>query len=314
MPDLLIIGTITKEMEASLAYHFSLFRYVDTDLDTEGPRFEYLLTNGGAGVATKDMDKMPKLRLISCYGVGYDAIDAVEAAKRGIIVTHTPDVLNAEVATTALMLMMACYRELLRGDAWVRSGNWSSQGEAPLTRSVEGQKVGLVGMGRIGQEIARKLEPFNADISYHARNPRDVPYEYEPDLTVLAQKVDCLIVITPGGPSTFHLVNREVIEALGPTGTLINVARGSVVDENALVDCLTVGKLGWAGLDVFEAEPRVPEGLKALNNVVLLPHVGSATHETRRAMGQLVVDNLVDHANTGTVRSPVPESLSILPG
>lgn len=313
MPDLLIIGKITNEMEVALTRHFSLFTYAETDLNADGARFEYLLTNGGAGLATKDMNKLPKLRLISCYGVGYDAIDAIEAAKRGIIVTHTPDVLNAEVATTALMLMMACYRELLRDDAWVRSGNWSAQGEAPLTRSVDDQKVGLVGMGRIGQEIARKLEPFNADISYYARNVRDVAYRYEPDLTALARQVDCLIVITPGGPSTFHLINRDVIEALGPSGTLINVARGSVVDEAALVECLTQGKLGWAGLDVFEAEPSVPNALKALSNVVLLPHVGSATYETRRAMGQLVVDNLVDHAVNGTVRTPVPESMSLLP-
>jgi len=312
MLELLIIGTITDAMEKALTQHFSLSRAADVDLSQDGARFDYVLTNGGAGIATTDIDKLPNLRLISCYGVGYDAIDAVEAARRGILVTHTPDVLNGEVATTALMLMMACYRELLRDDSWVRSGKWSSEGEAPLTRSMDHQRVGFVGMGRIGQEIARRLAPFSPEIFYHARSARDVPHAFEPDLVAMATKVDCLIVITPGGPATYHLVNRDVMQALGPKGTLINVARGSVIDEAAMVACLRDGQLGWAGLDVFEAEPKVPDALKAMKNVVLLPHVGSATRETRAAMGQLVVDNLIDHATKGSVRTPVPESHAIL--
>ncbi|MEM6477636.1 MAG: NAD(P)-dependent oxidoreductase, partial [Pseudomonadota bacterium] len=180
--------------------------------------------------------------------------------------------------------------------------------------SVDHQRIGIVGMGRIGQEIARKLGPFEADIAYHARSEKDVPYRFEPDLVALARSVDCLIVITPGGAATYHLIDRAVLEALGPGGTLINVARGSVVDETALVSCLETGRLGWAGLDVFEAEPKVPEALKAMKNVVLLPHVGSATHETRAAMGKLVIDNLVSHARDGTVQTPVPESLPLLAG
>lgn len=312
MPDLLVIGSYLPRMTQALEDHFTLWPFDSVDLDKDGARFSYLVTNGGAGISTADMAKLPNLRIISSYGVGYDAIDATEAARRGIVVTHTPDVLNAEVATTAILLMMACYRELLRDDAWLRDGKWESEGDTPLTRSVDGQKIGIVGMGRIGQEIARKLSVFDPLIHYHARSARDVPYAYEPKLVEMAAKVDCLIVITPGGPETRNLVNRDVIEALGPQGTLINVARGSVVDEAALIDCLTTGKLGWAGLDVFQNEPHVPEALRALPNTVLLPHVGSATHETRAAMGQLVVDNLLDFLKEGTARTPVPECQHLL--
>ncbi|MEL6550806.1 MAG: 2-hydroxyacid dehydrogenase [Pseudomonadota bacterium] len=313
MTECLLYGDVTEAMAHALAPYMTLVPREGLNLTVEGDRFAYVLTNGGLGISREDMAALPRLALISCYGVGYDAIDAREAARRGIIVTHTPDVLNAEVATTALMLMLACYRELLRDNDWARSGNWSAKGAAPLTRSADGQRIGLVGMGRIGQEIARKLAPFSPEIHYHSRAPKSVPFIFEPNLLEMAQKVDCLIVIVPGGPETRHLVTQEVIEALGPRGTLINVARGSVVDEAALVRCLEQGKLGWAGLDVFEAEPRIPDALKAMPNVVLLPHVGSATVETRGAMGQLVVDNLVDHLIKGTVRTPVPESKSLLP-
>ncbi len=319
MPDLLILGRITPEMEAHLAAHFALHWYDRMDdpkawLAANGATVDYVLTNGGRGISTADVKQMPNLRLISNYGVGYDGIDAQAAAQSGILVTHTPDVLNAEVATTALLLMMACYRELLRDDAWVRSGSWTETGNSPLTRTVDGQRVGIVGMGRIGQEIARKLAPFDPTIHYHARSERNVPHIFEPDLVEMARKVDCLIVITPGGPQTRHLINGSVIKALGPQGTLINVARGSVVDETAMIAALQSGDLGWAGLDVFEAEPSVPDVLRALPNVVLLPHVGSATVETRAAMGKLTAVNLIQHATDETVQTPVPESMAILPG
>ncbi|MCH2076640.1 MAG: 2-hydroxyacid dehydrogenase [Rhodobacteraceae bacterium] len=304
MRDLLVIGGITDPMRAALAPHFAFVREANSGI-------EYVLTNGHDGIPTDEMDKMPNLKLISNYGVGYDAIDAKSAARRGVLVTHTPDVLNAEVANTTLLLMLACYREILRDDAHARSGAWEETGNAPLTRSPEGAKIGILGMGRIGQEIARRLEIFSPEIRYHARTPKDVPYPHEPSLLEMARKVDCLIVITPGGAATKHLVNREVLEALGPQGTVINIARGSVIDEAAMVACLKEGKLGWAGLDVFEAEPKIPDALKAMPNVVLLPHVGSATVETRGAMGQLVVDNLIDHLTKGTVRTPVPECASL---
>ncbi|THH35909.1 2-hydroxyacid dehydrogenase [Aliishimia ponticola] len=310
MPDLLLIGGMTDEMLGRLTPSFTVHRWADFDMDwlkRNGHRITHVATNGHDGVPKEVMAGLPNLELISCYGVGYDAIDVAEAVRRGIMVTHTPDVLNAEVATTAVLLALACYRELLRDDAWARSGDWETRGGAPLTRSMEGQTVGILGLGRIGQEIARKLQPWEPTILYHTRSPKESPYEHVPNLVEMARRSDLLIVITPGGPSTKHLVNAEVMEALGPQGTLVNVARGSVVDEAALIDALGSGKLGWAGLDVFEAEPHIPDALKAMKNVVLLPHVGSATVETRAAMGGLTVDNLLQHLENGTVKTPVPE-------
>lgn len=305
MPDLLQIGGITDVMRARLETAFTIHTLADGSYPTE--QITHIATNGHDGVPVEVMASLPNLQMISCYGVGYDAIDVGVAKSKGVMVTHTPNVLNAEVATTAVMLMMACYRELLRDDAWVRSGSWEAQGSAPLTRSVDNQTVGILGLGRIGQAIADKLAPFNATVVYHSRSKKDVEYQYYENLTDMAKAVDCLICITPGGPATNKIVNREVIDALGPDGTLINVSRGSVVDEEALIAALQDGRLGWAGLDVFEAEPKVPEALRALSNVVLLPHVGSATVETRAAMGALTVDNLLQHLSDGSVISPVPE-------
>jgi lactate dehydrogenase-like 2-hydroxyacid dehydrogenase len=305
MPDLLQIGGITAVMKDRLEAEFTLHALADGEYPAEA--ITHIATNGHDGVPADVMASLPNLKMVSCYGVGYDAIDVQAARARGIVVTHTPNVLNAEVATTAVMLMMACYRELLRDDAWVRSGNWEAKGNAPLTRSVDNQTVGILGLGRIGHAIADKLAPFDATIVYHSRSKKDVDYQYYDDLVDMARDVDCLICITPGGPSTQRIVNREVINALGPQGTLINVSRGSVVDEDALISALEEGRLGWAGLDVFEAEPKVPERLRTLSNVVLLPHVGSATVETRAAMGVLTVDNLLQHLAEGTVISPVPE-------
>ena len=305
MAELLQIGGITDVMRERLEAAFSIHKLGDGAYPAEA--ITHVATNGHDGVPADVMAGLPNLKMISCYGVGYDAIDVQAAKARGIMVTHTPNVLNAEVATTAVMLMMACYRELLRDDAWVRSGDWEAKGSAPLTRSVDNQTVGILGLGRIGQAIADKLAPFGSTIVYHSRTPKDVPYKYYADLTEMARDVDCLICITPGGPSTNKIVNRPVLDALGANGTLINVSRGSVVDEEALIAALQDGRLGWAGLDVFEAEPKVPAALRDLPNVVLLPHVGSATVETRAAMGALTVDNLLLHLAEGKVETPVPE-------
>ena len=275
--------------------------------DFEAEKITHVVTNGHDGVSPKLMSSLRNLKVISGYGVGYDAIDTVEAVRRGIVVTHTPNVLNEEVATTALLLMLSCYREVLRDDAYVRSGEWEANGNAPLTRSADNQTVGILGLGRIGQTIANKLAPWNAKIVYHSRNKKDVAYTYYENLTEMAKDCDVLICITPGGPTTNKIVNSQVMEALGPNGTLINVSRGSVVDEAALIDALKSGKLGWAGLDVFESEPTVPSALRDLPNTVLLPHVGSGTVETRVAMGDLTVDNLLNHLKDGTVISAVPE-------
>lgn len=312
MKDLLVIGDVTDEMRGRFEKRFNVHNLHDNDdpenwIASHGYKISYIATNGHDGVKPAFLDAMPNLKVISCYGVGYDAIDTQQAVARGIPVTHTPNVLNAEVATTALLLTLACYRNFRADEAHVRSGNWESKGNAPLSRSADNQTVGILGLGRIGQAIARKFLPFNAKIVYHARNKKLVNYTYYDNLVEMAKISDVLICVTPGGAETFNLVNEQVINALGPKGTLINVSRGSVVDEKALIVALKEGRLGWAGLDVFAAEPKVPAALRSLTNVVLLPHVGSATKETRAAMGNLTVDNLLQHLKDGTVISPVPE-------
>ena len=312
MPGLLVIGDITGEMRDRLTGRMNVHDASGIDdmtafLARHGADLHYALTDGHYGVPRDWMDAMPNLKLISNYGVGYDAIDVGLSVSRQIMVTHTPTVLNDEVATTALMLMLAGYRNLLASDAYVRAGMWPRDGHMALSRSADNRRVGILGLGRIGLALARKLEPFHAEISYHNRNPRDVPYRHFADLTEMASACEVLFVVTPGGADTRKLVSREVIEALGPDGMLINVSRGSVVDEAALVAALEDGRLGAAGLDVFEDEPNVPAPLFGMKNVVLTPHIGSATVETRRAMGNLVIDNLLQHQSDGRVLSPVPE-------
>lgn len=310
---MLLIGGATPRMLERFDEEFVLHRHQDVgDLDgflaEKGDTIEAVATNGHKALSSDIMDAMPSLKVISNYGVGYDSIDVAAAVERGIVVTHTPNVLNADVANTTIMLLLAVSRRLIHDDRWVRSGNWVAKGNAPLTRSIEGSRVGILGLGRIGETIARKLAAFDCDVVYHSRNEKpDVPWRYCRDLVEMARDVDHLIVITPGGPGTRKLVNRAVIEALGPDGTLINVSRGSVVDEAEMVAALIDGRLGNAALDVFEDEPNVPEALFALDNVVLTPHVGSATEETRRAMGDLTVDNLRAFFTEGKAISPVPE-------
>ncbi len=314
---MLLIGGATDVMMDRMRARFTIHRWAEHDMDwlaRQGGNITHVVTNGHDGVPPEVLAALPQLQMISCYGVGYDAIDTAEAVRRGIMVTHTPDVLNAEVATTAVMLMLACYREVLRDDAYLRRGDWQARGNAPLTRSADNQRVGILGLGRIGQAIADKLAPWNATIHYHARSQKDVPYRYYDDLTEMASDSDVLICITPGGPATTGIVNAGVIHALGPRGTLINVSRGTVVDEAALIKALQEGRLGWAGLDVFESESEVPQALRDLPNTVLLPHVGSATVETRLAMGALTVDNLLQHLDDGTVITPVPECAALADG
>ena len=312
MTGLLVIGEITTEMRDRLEDRFDLHDAHRIDdmasfLGGKGDTVGYVLTDGHYGVPEDWMDAMPNLALISNYGVGYDAIDVDLSVSRGILVTHTPQVLNDEVATTALMLMLASYRNFLASDAYVRAGRWPEEGQMTLSRSADNRRVGILGLGRIGLALARKLEPFHADIAYHNRTPRDVPYRYYDDLAEMAAACEVLFVVTPGGADTRGIVNRKVLDALGAEGLLVNVSRGSVVDEPALVAALQEGRLGAAGLDVFADEPNVPEALFTMPNVVLTPHIGSATFETRSAMGNLVVDNLLQHLADGRVISPVPE-------
>jgi len=312
-PDMLLIGGATPRMMEKFEAEFTVHQSIETSdlngwLKENGAKIEAVATNGHDGVKPEIMSSLPNLKIISCYGVGYDAIDTSVAVERNIIVTHTPGVLNADVANLAVLLMLASSRCLIRDDQWVRSGNWSNNGNAPLTRSIEHKKVGILGLGRIGGEIARKLEAFNCEIVYHTRTKKpNVSYEYYDDLLKMASDVDYLIAITPGGASTNKIVNEAVLTALGSEGTFINVARGSVVDEDALIATLKDGRLGWAGLDVFADEPNAPTELFDLENVTLTPHVASATVETRQAMGDLTVDNLLQFYKDGSVISPVPE-------
>jgi lactate dehydrogenase-like 2-hydroxyacid dehydrogenase len=241
----------------------------------------------------KTLARFPKLEIVSAFGVGYDHVDAAYARDHNIMVTNTPDVLTEEVADIAMGLLIATLREFIKADRYLRSGLWQTQ-QFPLSvGSLRDRKVGMVGMGRIGQAIARRLEASKVPVVYHSRKPADgVSCKHYPDLIEMAKAVDTLVVIVPGGAGTAKMVNADVMKALGPRGVIINVARGTVVDEQALVAALKSGTILAAGLDVFEKEPNVPDELRAMQNVVLLPHIGSASVVTRNAMDQLVVDNL----------------------
>lgn len=309
---LLQIGGVTDRMRDALTPDFGidiLFDHEDRAafLTENGPKYEAILTNGHSGVPADVEAACTNLAVVSSYGVGYDAIDADAFARRGILIAHTPDVLNDEVANTFVMLWLAVSRELLPSDRHARSGEWETKGNFPLTRSVQNRRVGILGLGRIGQTIADRCAAFDADIHYHSRSRKDVPYTYHDSPAKLAAAVEVLVAITPGGPETKHMVNAEVFEALGPEGLFFNVARGSVVDEVALVNALRDGTIAGAGLDVFEEEPKISDALKSMDNVVLTPHVASGTHETRQAMGDLVVENLRQWQRDGTLRTPVPE-------
>ena len=239
------------------------------------------------------MAMFPKLEIVASFGVGYDHVEANYAREHNIIVTNTPDVLTEEVADIAMGLLIATLREFVKADRYLRSGLWTTQQYPLSVGSLRDRTVGFVGMGRIGQAIARRLEASLVPVVYHTRNPvAGLKYKHYPDLLEMAKAVDTLMVIVPGGPSTAKMINADVFKALGPRGVIINVARGSVVDEEAMIAALKSGTILAAGLDVFANEPAVPDELKAMQNVVLLPHIGSASVVTRNAMDQLVVDNL----------------------
>ena len=291
------------------------FRLLDRLHETDPAAFERLAPEVRAIAASGDsrvpaglIARLPALELISVMGVGYAGVDVAAARSRGVMVTHTPDVLNDEVADTALGLMLCAARQLPQADRWVREGRWASEGPMPLTRSLSGKRLGLVGMGRIAKAIARRAQAFGMPIAYTARSAKpELPFRFVPDVAALAADSDFLVVITPGGEGTRHLVDARVLRALGPKGILVNVARGSVVDESALVQALEHGEIGGAALDVFEHEPQVPEALTRMPHVVLAPHIGSATAETRQAMADLAFENLARHFDGLAVRTPVPE-------
>jgi lactate dehydrogenase-like 2-hydroxyacid dehydrogenase len=268
-------------------------------------RVRGMATPGGVGADAALMDQLPRLEIIACFAVGVDAVDLEAAKARGIAVTNTPDVLTDEVADLAIALVLASSRLIVRGDRFVRAGKWL-QGPLPLGHRVRGRRMGIIGCGRIGQAIAKLAGAFEMSVVYHGpRAKPELPYRYFADPVAMAKEVDFLVVASPGGAGTRHLVNAAVLDALGPQGTIVNIARGSVIDEEALVQALRDGRLGAAALDVFADEPRVPEALFAMENVILQPHQGSGTHETRAAMGQLVVDNLAAHFAGRQLLTPV---------
>lgn len=257
------------------------------------------------GVSGKVIRAMPNLEIISHFGVGYDSVDVKTAKERGIVVTNTPDVLTDDTADVGLALVLAVFRRVVEGDIYVRSGQWAKKGNLPLGRCLRGKTMGIVGAGRIGQAIAKRAEAFGIKVLYHGPRDKGLPYPFVAGLEEMAEKSDILMVACPYNQSTHHLVNAKVLKALGRKGVVINIARGKIIDEKALIDALESGVISGAGLDVFENEPDVPSALCRLDNVVLQPHVGSATHETRAAMAQLVVDNLRLYFEKAEVLTPV---------
>ncbi|WP_174565398.1 2-hydroxyacid dehydrogenase [Rhodococcoides yunnanense] len=305
------VGPLKPSLMDTLAGDYDALVLPDGDertgfLALHGESITAAVTSGRTGVDAELIAGLPNLGAIVHFGVGYDATDVDAARERGIGVSNTPDVLTDCVADLAVGLVIDALRQVSFSDRYVREGRWISEGNTPLTRQVTGKRVGIIGLGRIGTAIADRLSGFRCPISYHNRNEiADSPYTYFPTAAALAGGVDILIVAASGGSGTRHLVDREVLDALGPQGYLINVARGSVVDEEALVELLAGGGLAGAGLDVFAHEPSVPAALTTLDNVVLLPHVGSGTVETRAAMEALTLENLDRFLADGSLITPV---------
>jgi lactate dehydrogenase-like 2-hydroxyacid dehydrogenase len=278
----------------------------DALLAERGPDVRGLATGGQRRVDAEFLDRLPNLQIVANFGVGYDSVDVNAATERGVVVTNTPGVLDDEVADTALALLLMTVRELGQAERYLRAGRWPAEGPYPLTDlTVAGRRLGILGLGRIGEAIAHRAEAFGMSVGYHNRTRKDVPYRYYPSLLEMAGDVDTLVVVVPGTAATRHLVDAEVLKALGPEGVLVNIGRGTVVDEQALIEALRTRTIHAAGLDVYEDEPNVPQELIDLDNAVLLPHVGSASKPTRRAMGQLVVDNLSTWFAEGRALTPV---------
>jgi hydroxypyruvate reductase len=288
-------GTMATLQSEFTAHNLFEAQNKDAFFEKCAARVRGLATFGPLPVDGKLMDALPKLEIVANFGVGVDAINLADAKQRNIIVTNTPDVLNECVADTALALILNTLRKLPQSENYLRAGNWASRGPYPLTTSLGGKVLGVLGLGRIGEAIAKRAMACGMTIRYHNRNKKDVPYPYDPDPATLAKNSDVLMVVTPGGSETAKLVNEKVLQALGPEGYLVNIARGSVVDEPVLLRYLQEKKIAGAGLDVFADEPRVPPEFFTLDNAVLFPHVASATVETRKAMGDLQIENLRRH-------------------
>ena len=296
-----------EPLTATYTLHDRLHETDPVAFERIAPLVRAIAASGDSKVPGELMARLPALQMVSVMGVGYDGVDVTTAKQRGVMVTHTPDVLNDEVADTAIGLMLCAARQLPAADRHVRAGQWLN-GPLPLARKMTGARLGIVGMGRIGKAIAQRALAFSMPVAYTARSAKaDLPYAFYGSAAELAAHSDFLVVITPGGAGTRKLIDATVLRALGPTGILVNVARGSVVDEAALIEALQNGTLGGAALDVFENEPRVPQALIDMPHVVLAPHIGSATRETRQAMADLALNNLRLHFAGQAVQTPVPE-------
>ncbi len=313
-PRILQVGPLSGSPSANArladAYDvFALWKHADRDqaLAEHGKDVVAIVTSATLGAKAELINALPALKAICSWGVGYETIDLEAARKRGVLVSNTPDVLTDCVADLAWGLLISGARRMSLGDRFVRAGQWGQvHGNIPLGTRVSGKKLGIVGLGRIGDAIARRGTGFDMEVRYHNRRARnDVPHGYAASLVELAEWADFLVVATVGGPGTRHLVNQAVLEALGPKGLIVNIARGPVIDEAAMVAAIQSGKLGGAALDVFEHEPKVPEALKQNGNTVLLPHIGSATYETRMEMENLMLENLQAFFATGRGVTPV---------
>ncbi len=315
---LLQTGPLMPALEAALASSYDvhpLWKEADRAafLAADGARFDGIVTSARVGVDAALIDALPRLRVISSFGVGYETIDVAAAARRGVTVGYTPDVLTDCVADLAFGMLIDVSRGISAADRFVRRGGWAT-GQFPLQRRVAGKRLGIVGLGRIGQAVAERGAGFRMEVRYFGR--RAVPgsrYAFEPSLLALATWADVLVLTVAGGAATRRMIDASVLAALGPQGFLVNVARGTVVDEPALVEALRTGGIAGAALDVFEHEPSVPEALFGLDNVVLLPHVASGTFETRQAMADLVLENLRRFFVDGRVHAPVPAMPGAVP-
>ncbi len=312
--EILMFSPMLPIVEKTLAEKLTLHRLWTMDdpesfLADKAANIKGIAYGGHTPLTANMIDRFPNLEIIANFGVGYDAVDAVHAGTKSIVVTNTPDVLTDEVADTAMGLTLMTVRELSAAERHLRAGKWL-QGAYPLTRgTMSGRTMGILGLGRIGQAIARRAEAFGVKIAYHRRTRQDdIAWDYYDSPEALAAACDILMIVLPGTPQTHHLVDAKVLAALGPDGIVINIGRGSVIDEEALVKALQDGTIRSAGLDVFEHEPSVPDALIAMDHVVLLPHVGSASIHTRDGMGKLVADNIIAWFETGKPLTPVPET------
>jgi lactate dehydrogenase-like 2-hydroxyacid dehydrogenase len=310
-PCLIQIGRLAPQLEAALASEFEIYPlWKENDapafIAAHARRINGIVTSARAGADRALIEALPSLKLIANFGVGYDTVDVAAARERGVVVSNTPDVLNDCVADTAFALILDVTRSISAADRFVRRGEWKRGASFPLAVRVTGKNLGIVGLGRIGQAIARRSAGFGMPVRYHTRRPMaGMPWAHEPSLQELARWADILVVACAGGQGTRHLVSKEVLDALGPKGYIVNISRGTVIDEAAMVEALAARRIAGAGIDVFENEPHVPDALLELDNVVLLPHIGSGTHETRAAMGELVLANIRSFYSDGRLLTPV---------